>query len=179
MRLPALEKNILVYRAIQMAQFLFYAESLRRRVVASVGRSVCQEEGHEIKGAKLLRKIFERLEREKSLSEAESAEIKDLLEHRNSIAHDIHRLAGDIEIPGRNYRFRDFLKLRYDYGVLEKMKRWHTLIAKRLAKKYILTVDFDSLLFEAAECAYDSELTTLRRRIDRLILVRKKRLKIK
>ena len=145
MRLPALEENILVYRAIQMAQFLFYAESLRRQVVASVGRSVCKDEDCEIKGARLLRKIFKRLEKEKALTVAESAEIQNLIEHRNVIAHHIHRLTGDIEIPGRNYRFRDYFKLRYDYDALAKIKRWHSLITERLYKKYILMLDVDLL----------------------------------
>ena len=33
MRLPALEKNILVYRALEMTLFLFYAEDARRQII--------------------------------------------------------------------------------------------------------------------------------------------------
>jgi hypothetical protein len=167
MRLPALEKNILVYRALQMTLFLFYAESVRRQLVESVGRSMrC------IKGAKLIKRIFAELETQKILSPVESAELQSLLEHRNTIAHEVHRLTGDIEVPGRSYGFGRSLELKYDYSALKKIKGWHTKLDRTLGAQYILVISFDGLLFEAAERAYEKELAALRRRIERLYDIR-------
>lgn len=177
MRLPALEKNILVYRALQMAQFLFYSESLRKQLVSTVGASLATKKKKELKGSKLLREIFKLLEDDKSLTNSESTEIQALLEHRNRIAHEIHLLTGDIEIPGRNYRFKKYLKLKYDYEALEKIKKWHKELWRRISRRHILKLSFDSLLFEAAEHAYERELIALRKRIDRQFLARKKTIK--
>ena len=105
MRIPALEKNIFVYRALEMALFLFYAEDTRRYLI-DLGRHLIPKEGaRELKGGKLLRAIFESLVNEGSISRAESDELQGLLEHRNTIAHEIHLLTGDIEVPGGGYQF--------------------------------------------------------------------------
>lgn len=179
MRLPALEKNILVYRALQMALFLFYAENLRRHLINSVGRSTRQRGGVELKGAKLLEAIFQKLKEDQVLSSLESTELQELLEHRNQIAHHIHLLTGDIDFPGRLRSFRDFLKLKYDYKALDKMKKWDDMLVSRLAKKYVVTVSLDYALFEAAEHAYERELSSLRKRIDRQFKIRQKQIKKK
>lgn len=114
MRLAALEKNILIYRAIQMALFLFYAEDIKDQLKSSVafGPDIRKREQPGLRGGKLLKSIFRRLVAEQLLSQAESTELQDLLEHRNEIAHHIHLLTGDIELPGRRYGFQRHLNLR-------------------------------------------------------------------
>lgn len=177
MRLPALEKNLLVYRALQMSLFLFYAEDLRRHLVNSVGPLVQQrrKDGGTLKGAKLIQSIFRKLEDDDFISHSESVEIQALLEHRNAIAHHIYRLTGDIEVPGRGYDFRRHLGLNYDYEALRRLKSWHEKIVRRLdtTDGYWITVSSDSLLFEAAENAYENELLSLGKRIRRQIQIRK------
>ncbi len=172
MRLPALEKNILIYRALQMALFLFYSEALRRQLVYAVGREI-NKGGQPIKGEKLLKRIFRELESSSILTADESIEVQSLLQHRNTIAHQIHQLTGDIELPGRNYRFAAYLPRKYDYGALAKITHWHDALPDRLSKHYILTIGFDSLEFEAAAHAYERELETLRKRIDKQYVKRK------
>jgi hypothetical protein len=176
MRLAALEKNILVYRALQMALFLFYAEDIRKQLVLSVGLEVRKGKGAQLKGGKLLKAIFLRLVGEKLISDPESAELQELIEHRNQIAHHIHLLTGDIEVPGRRYGFGRALKLRYDYEALTRVEKWQDELWRRVNKKYWLAVTSDSLLFEAAEHAYHRELSSLKRRIHHQIEGRKKSL---
>ena len=173
MRLPALEKNILVYRALQMALFLFYSEALRRQLVFAVGREL-NTGGESLKGEKLLKRIFCELESNSLLTADESTEVQLLLQHRNTIAYQIHQLTGDIELPGRNYRFASYLPRKYDYGALTKIKHWHDTLPARLSKHYILTIGFESLEFEAAAHAYERELIALRRRIDGQYAIRKR-----
>lgn len=177
MRIPALEKNILIYRAIEMVQFLFYAEDLREQLVSSVGRSINEQISPPLKGSKLMAKIFKRIEDEQLITEAESTEIQNLLDHRNAIAHDIQKLTGDIELPRRNYRFSKYLKIKYDYDALDRLKHWHKALELRLSAHYFLSVSFNPLLFEAAEQAYESELIRLKKRIDRQYLARKQKFK--
>lgn len=177
MRLPALEKNILIYRALQMTLFLFYAESIRRQIVDSVGSALGRRDEIGLKGSRLLKRIFLKLETEGTLSVTESRELQRLLEHRNVIAHEIHLLTGDISLPKRNYRLREFMKLKYDYDALVKIKGWQGKIEKVLGGRYILTISLDWVFFEAAEQAYERELTALRKRIDRLYAIRLRKLK--
>ena len=174
MRLPALEKNVLVYRSLQMALFLFYAEDIKQQIVLSVGPEVRKGGRASLKGGKLLEAIFQKLVAEQLLSESESAELQDLIEHRNQIAHHIHLLTGDVELPGRRYGFQQHLKLRYDYAALTRLEKWQKELWRRLEQKYWIVVSLNPLLFEAAEHTYKRELLSLKRRISRLIEVRRK-----
>src|SRR5581483_7052628 len=138
----------------------------------SVGHEVCKIVGSQLKGTKLLKEVFKHLVNERLITKSESTDLQDLLQHRNKIAHDVQSLIGDIEIPGRNYRFRNLLKLQYDYQALERIKRWENELEMRLSKNYWLSASYNTLLFEAADLAYGKELATLKRRIDRQLLVR-------
>jgi hypothetical protein len=174
MRLAALEKNVLVYRAIQMALFLFYAEDIKQQLILSVGPEVRKHKGAELKGGRFLKAIFRRLVGEQIMSKSESTELQELIEHRNQIAHHIHLLTGDVELPGRHYTFRHYLKLKYDYEALTRLKKWQEELWRRLEKKYWIVVSPNPLLFEAAEHAYQRELSSLKRRINRQIELRRK-----
>jgi hypothetical protein len=174
-RLPALEKNILVYRALQMSLFLFYSESARRLLADTVGSKIRKKTGQDLKGAKLMKAIFASLVHDATLTEEERDELEALIDHRNTIAHDIYRLTGDIEIPGRRYGFAKHLGLSYDYKALERMMRWKDAIWEKLAPMHILPLGLDWPLFEAAEAAYLHELASLRKRIDRQYKERKQK----
>ena len=138
-----------------MTLFLFYAESLRRQIVESVGRVVRHNTTPEPKGAKLLKAIFKKLENDQIISRPESEGIQELLEHRNRIAHEIHLLSGDIEIPGRGFRLGEYLRFKYDYAAVERIKKWSEELPDRLRSKYVLSLSFDRVVFEAAEHAYE------------------------
>ena len=159
-----------------MALFLFYAEDIKQQLVHSVEPEVRKRERAKLKGGKLLRAIFRILVKEQLISSSESTELQELLEHRNKIAHHIHLLTGDVEFPGRRYNFRHYFKLRYDYEALTRLKNWQEDLCRRLEKKYWIVVSPNSLLFEAAEYAYQSELLSLKRRINRQIEIRRKRI---
>jgi len=158
-----------------MALCLFYAEDIKDQLVVSVGREIRKRKGTQLKGGKLLEAIFERLVGEQLLTEEESTELKGLIDHRNQIAHQIHLLTGDIELPGRNYGFKQILKLRYDYAALRRLKKWHDDLEGRLERKYWTVLSLNPLLFEAAEYAYKRELQSLKQRIKNQIEFRKQR----
>ena len=160
-----------------MALFLFYSESLRKFLVGTVGARVRKKAGQELKGAKLMKAIFASLVSDATLTEEERNELESLIEHRNTIAHDIYQLTGDIEIPGRRYGFAKHLGLKYDYEALDRIVRWKDLMWEKLARVHILPLGLDWPLFEAAEAAYLHELASLRKRIDRQYEERKRKQK--
>jgi hypothetical protein len=176
-RLPALEKNILVYRALQMALFLFYSESVRKLLVETVGDKIRNKSEQDIKGAKLMKAIFASLVHDDTLTEKERDELEALIDHRNTIAHEIQRFTGDIEMPGRRYSIAKHLGLNYDYEALDRIIRWKSLICEKLLRMYILPIGLEWPIFEAAEVAYLHELASLRKRIDRQYKERKLTLK--
>jgi hypothetical protein len=174
MRLPALEKNILVYRGLQMILFLFYAEELRRQLVETVGPVARRHTNSpDMKGERLLKAIFSTLVRHQVVSRKECEELQQLLDHRNAIAHKIEHLMGDIEMPGRRYGFRSYLGLRYDHSALGRMKKWREELPSRFKSKYTIVVSMGGLLFEPAERAYETQLSILKRRIDKQFTKRK------
>jgi hypothetical protein len=176
MRLPALEKNILVYRALEMTLFLFYSEGVRRRLIDLGRHLIPKRRAEHLKGGKLLRAILNAVVADGSISRAESEELQGLLEHRNTIAHEIHLLTADIDVPGRRYQFHGLSRTRYDYTALRKMRKWHGAVYDRIPIRGVVTLMADGLLFEAAERAYEIELAALRRRINRQFKARKDRI---
>lgn len=173
MRLPALEKNILVYRALQMTLFLFYAEDVRRTLIDLRGLQIQKHRAQVLKGAKLVKAILDALVTEGAISHGEQEDLENLLEHRNTIAHEIQLLTGDIHVPGRGYQFGGLSRVGYDYAALSKMRRWQKSIYDRIPIRSCITLSMDNLLFEAAERAYETELAALKKRIDRQFKVRK------
>lgn len=156
-----------------MTLFLFYAEDTRRNLIDLGRHLVPKKAARELKGGKLLRAIFDSLVSEGSISRAESEELQGLLEHRNTIAHEIHLLTGDIDVPRRGYQFRRPSRVKYDYAALRKIRGWHKAVYDRVPIRGEIRLSSDSLLFEAAECAYEVELAALRRRINRQLRARK------
>jgi len=110
-----------------MVLFLFYAEEVRRQLITSVGRTVNKHRaGTPLKGGPMLVAVFQALEDQGLLSRAESCELQDLKEHRNKIAHQIHTLLGDIEVPTRRLLIHRYLRgIGYDYSALGKVRAWH------------------------------------------------------
>jgi hypothetical protein len=129
---PSSGKNILVYRALEMALFLFYAEDASRHLIDLGRHLIPKKAARELKGGKLLRAIFDSLVSEGSISRAESEELQGLLEHRNTIAHEIHLLTGDIDVPGGGYQFRGLSRVKYDYTALTKVRKWHKAVYDRI-----------------------------------------------
>lgn len=131
----------------------------------------------ELKGAKLLRVIVKTLESDGSVSRIESGELQELLEHRNKIAHEIHLLTGDIDVPGRGYPFSGPPRITYDYTALSKIREWQKSIYDRMPIRGEVTLSMNGVLFEAAERAYEAELTALKKRINRQISIRRNRVR--
>lgn len=176
-RLPALERNILKYRAFEMMLALYYAEELKRFLVSTVeatDRWQSKLEKRSPRSKKVNHSIAaDFLFKEGCLSPEERAELKQLVDFRNQIAHELHMLTFDL---GRSTFVRQMLRLekpRYDYKLLDRLKFYRDELPDRLPSRFMFVMSFDSLFFEAAEQTYKLELRTLRKKINKQIAARK------
>jgi hypothetical protein len=184
--LPALERNILKYRALEMVIILFEVEHLKEFVVAAVQATDELRDRSQPRIPKTAKNKYERawaaLVADEILTNAESDEIKHLVGYRNDIGHRVHELTYDLS---REPIAQDFVELRdnipfkiakYDYNARQKNKYYSDKIQENIGRKYAFPLSFDRLLFDAADKTYEQELRRLDRKIVRQITVRKEQI---
>jgi len=169
--LPALERNILKYRALEMIIILFTAEHLKNLVVDAASNSR-DPSGRRVisKGAKIsYKKACDVLVSGGILSYVESDEIRSLINYRHNIAHRIHEITLDISRNPFVEIHKDLPDTaKYNYDARQKIKFYRDEIAKR-----IRLISLEPLLFGTAEKTYEQELRRLRRGIVRQLAIRK------
>ncbi|QQO15190.1 hypothetical protein JJB99_03095 [Bradyrhizobium diazoefficiens] len=176
-KLPALERNILKFRAFEMMLSFFYAEDLKRFLTSTVEVSDRFRTKKRFKpGTKFnYAMAADFFLKEGHLSKAERHELKTLIDFRNDIAHEPHTLTFDI---GRSNFIRKLLEHKietpkYDYGKLKRLKWYRRALPERFGKHFGLAMSSDRLFFEAAEKTYEAELSKLAKKINRQIAARK------
>jgi len=177
-RVPALEKNVLKYRALQMVMVIFHAESLKRYVIESIrstDRILPSEDGAERLPdgvTKLVKKAFAVLLEEGILTLDESRQVQKLVDYRNDIAHRVHELTGDVVLPNRTTWLMSGLESKCQYEALDRLKRFRRKIEDGLRSSFAQSLSLDSVHFEVAEATYLEELSRLEKRIDRQMSAR-------
>lgn len=175
-KLPALEKNILKYRALQIVLLLHQVESLRSFVIGSIRTSdkfatdTSRSELLPERAKRPMKKAFQILVSREIITEEESADLQSIVNLRNQVGHEIHELVSDISSP-QKLSLRDHI---YDYSALDRFERYRDKISKGMMEHFVLEVSFRDLIFEQAEATYKEELSRLHRRIERLYEQRRK-----
>lgn len=174
-KLPALEKNILKYRSLQMVLLLHQVESFRSLVIGSI-RYNDKFATHTFKPALLpervkrpMEKVFQILVALEIINEKESQELQSIIKLRDQVSHRIHELVSDISAPRALYSRNDI----YDYFALDRFEYYRDKIYKGMTKHFILEVSFRDISFEQAEATYKEELCLLDKRIERQCKQRK------
>jgi uncharacterized protein YutE (UPF0331/DUF86 family) len=157
--LPALERNILKYRALEMVIILFEVENLKKFVLAAVQAtdSFRDPSKEQIpKGAKdQYKKAWAALVADGILTQSESSEIQRLVNYRNTIGHRIYELTFDLSrerIAQELQEFREEIASKiamYDYSARQKIKHYRDKIFDQIGRRYITVIPFDWLLFKA------------------------------
>ncbi len=177
-RLPALERNILKYRALEMVMILFHAESLKDFVLKSIQATDRIASPHSPRipsGSKeKYKKAWAILVADKILTQKESEDVQRLVDYRNDIGHRIHFLTCDISHDSFSQDFAQVSDVKYNYHALHKLKEYRQKIEGWLSGRYAMSLSPDTLLFQAAEKTYESELRLLDRKIKSQLEVRKK-----
>ena len=184
-RLPALERNILKYRALEMILVIFYCEHLKREIQMVVDRNARSRNTTDIRGKRAGvrtsgglngKQVMRLLQEWQLINEEEAREIRELVDFRNVIAHEVQSAVSDVGGSGfvRELNRFDSSRPRYTYGAVDRLKSLICLLNVRMQKAGLtLTIGFESLEFEAAERTYEIELRRLRNTIDRQYKERK------
>ena len=175
-RLPALERNVLKYRALEMVMILFHVEHLRSFVLESIRATDRFQRPRNPRIPLDAKKVYEKawavLVADGILTQAESDEIQGRVSYRNIIAHEIQSLTCDVG----DARFaRDYVEMdiEYDYKAVAKLKHYHDKIEQGFTTRhYIMSMSLDGVAFAAAEKTYEQEFRCLKQMIGRQLAVR-------
>ncbi|MBM4029497.1 MAG: hypothetical protein FJ280_29485 [Planctomycetes bacterium] len=177
-RLPALERNELKYRALEMVLILFRVEHLRGFVLESIRAT---DRFHRPTNPRIplnAKKVYEKaravLIADGILTQAESDEIQSLVDYRNTVAHEIQSLTCGIADDARLAQYyAESRGIKYDDKAVAKLQHYHDKIEEGFTSKgYIMSLPLDWAAFAAAERTYEQELHRLRRKITRQVAIR-------
>ena len=178
--LPALEQNILKYRAFEMVLILFQIQDLKRLVLSSIQATdnlfvrLGKRNHPRIRAdAKdKYQKAWAILVADGIISQAESDDIQRLVDYRNRIAHSIYEFAADLSREQVAVEYSEFFEVKYDYQALQKLKLYRRKISGGL-RAGVRSLSFAPIIFKSAERTYEQELLRLSKKIDRQIAARK------
>ena len=119
-KLPALEQNVVKFRAMQMLLVMFYAEELKRDAL-SLNRVP--------KGTKnAVGKTLSLLVTDSAITEVEKTEIVGLIDYRNVIGHHMHNLLLDLSndrVAREMIAYSSDRLPKYDYKAVERLQYFH------------------------------------------------------
>lgn len=159
-----------------MILIVFYMEDLRRFIIKAVTLtnkfsqnppSTPDEEPDEL-GSKILKQATKELLDAGVFTKDQRAEFNKLVTYRNTIGHEPHFLTVDVGA------YEDLSELTaigrktpagYDGTMLERVIKMREYLHKAVAKKFMMELSFDSLIFEAAEKSYLTEIKRLKTKI--------------
>jgi hypothetical protein len=174
-----LEANVLKLRAFEIVLVLFYMEDLKRHIIASIGLSDFLDgqridrlsdgkpKTKEGKKMELARAV---LVAERVIDQDESDEIKDLLDYRNTIGHEIQQLTFDIGVYSELTRLTkgDLAPVvGYDSTAAKRAAELRLKVMKGMMGKFAMPVNFNSLAFQAAELTYIVEVKRLKAKVEK------------
>ena len=165
----ALEANVLKLRALEMILIVFYMEDLRRFIIKAVTlTNQFQQQPSPLPGADILKQATKTLLDAGVLSKDQRTEFNKLVAYRNIIGHEPHFLTVDVG-PYEDLAEMIAIKSRnpsgYDGTMLDRVIKMRQHLHKAVAKKFIMEVSFDSLMFETAEKTYLTEIKRLKSEI--------------
>lgn len=171
----ALESNVLKLRALEMILIVFYMEDLRRFIIKAVTlTNQFQQQpaplpsGDDDYATKVLKQATKTLLDAGVLTKDQRTEFNKLVAYRNIIGHEPHFLTVDVG-PYEDLAEMIAIKSRnpsgYDGTMLDRVIKMRKHIHEAVAKKFIMEVSSDSLMFEAAEKTYLTEIKRLKAKI--------------
>ncbi|UQP02912.1 hypothetical protein L0Z36_26205 [Burkholderia multivorans] len=175
----ALEANELKLRAFEMILIIFYLEDLRRFILGAIrGTDAIFQREDRLKqkdangkekapsASKIMRMATKVLVDEGVISESDKKELIALIDYRNTIGHGPHQLTVDVG------SYSDLAKIgknpkSYDHTILGRVQKMRDKIHREIAKKFTMPLNFDCLMFEAAEKSYLLEIKRLKKKISK------------
>ncbi len=165
----SLESNVLKLRALEMVLIVFYMEDLRRFIIKAVTlTNQFQQQPAPLPDGDILKQATKTLMDAGVLSKDQRTEFNKLVAYRNIIGHEPHFLTVDVG-PYEDLAEMIAIKSRnpsgYDGTMLDRVIKMRKHLHEAVAKKFIMELSFDSLMFEAAEKTYLTEIKRLKSEI--------------
>lgn len=180
------EVDLLKLRAFEMVLVLFYIEDLKQFILNSLkftnelagillpakGQPICGGQSEESKReGKRFELARQSLVTRGVISQTESDELLELVDYRNTVAHEVQQLTVDIGAYSHLTKFYSatFEPIpQYDYSAAKRAKQIREKISQGMAaKNYVLPASFRSLQFDAAERTYITEIERLRKTVNK------------
>ncbi|GAB4072309.1 hypothetical protein KHC28_01435 [Ancylobacter sonchi] len=183
-RLPALERNILRLRSLQMVLVMFYAEQLKQTVLDLIQGTdkframMSDHNATQVRVPKTakdqVKKCLDALLADGAITAEDKDEIRELIDYRNMVGHEIHNLVGDV--GGEKY-VREYFSMSssvYNYEAVERMRHYLDLLSERyITHHYVGTMRMEGLLFDAAERTLLEDIGRLKAKVKRQAGIRK------
>lgn len=188
-QLPALERCLIRYRALQATLAIFHAEELKRDIISAAEthrnfRTTVHGQSGRDQGTdqpkNRMKRAFQQLIDDGLLSTSEKKEMLHLIGHRNAFAHQLHELSADLSPDSFARSHVEFMTNRpeHDYEIVEKLRAARRLLDDRVVENhYVTSIRFNDVLFSAVDRALTADLRALKRRIVALIKKRKAAIK--
>lgn len=185
-RLPALERNLLRLRAMQMTLILFYAEELKRKALnliqstdslrSRLTKDASFKERVPVGSKKAVDKALSALVADGALTAKDKAEIVSLIDYRNLVGHQTHNLFVDLSTASYAKEILYFTPDRareFDDTAVERFQHFLNLLGNAFrTHHYVSTINMNRLVFESAERALLGDIKQLRRKVKRLYTIR-------
>lgn len=158
-----------------MVLIVFYMEDLRRFIIKAVTltnqfqqQPAPLPDGDDDHATKVLKQATKTLLDAGVMSKDQRTEFNKLVAYRNIIGHEPHFLTVDVG------PYEDLVELiaigkkspsGYDGTMLDRVIKMRKHLHEAVAKKFIMEVNLDSLMFEAAEKTYLAEINKLKSEI--------------
>jgi hypothetical protein len=166
-RLPALERNLCRFRSYEIILFLQATEALKAdledlyvgvqpkvKLSDPVGDYPSTYTRKQWKSIAPWKRSVERLLELGLIDFKDRGEVVDLIEYRNSIAHNIEDLFADIGTARINReiaRDRQLMRASYKYQNLRKIDKIRRKFSDNVFSKFVMTMRLDEVAFESTE----------------------------
>jgi hypothetical protein len=168
-QLPALEKNVLKYRAFEMILTIFYAEELKRKIVGAIESTDAIKSRNNPRITPTTKNKFQRamqaIVTDGVVTSQERDEIVALIDTRNGIAHSIHEMTFDISRDSFARGILEYERPKYNLQALSRLKYFYKELPRRMMSRYSFILSFNDSLFRSARKTYEAELKRLDKKI--------------
>lgn len=168
--LPALERNIIKYRSMQVLIFSFYIEDFKKTIKSTLETKLIYTHFKDYQNEippKNMGESMDMLERKGLISNEDRAEYKKLVKYRNQVSHEIELMFFDLTQDDAADICKAYKAIKYDYECTDRIKQLRAKILSNLSRNLLLCVSMRENMFEAVEKTFNHEMEKLETRIEK------------
>lgn len=172
-----LESDVLKLRALEMVLVLFYVENLKDSIISSVKvtkrlRKILDSKNPTTSDKEQIsfKEAHELLILEGVITQEESLQLREIIDYRNTIGHEIHRITIDVGSYSNlaKYDLPNGHKIaKYNSSAVQHIQDLRNKVERRMMEQsFCFEFSFDTLAFNAAEQTYLKEIKRLKKKVN-------------